>query len=255
MFPVPLVYHKVQDSFELGITTTTLHQFRLQMGYLHRKGYHTLTIEEWFYYFKTRNFPQRSLAITFDDGYESIYRNAFPIMEEYGFVSTVFVVVGFVGKENNWDVNLWGRRSKHLSWRQMKEMATYGHSFQSHTVNHPDLTRLTPPQLEYELGYSKKLLEDKMGEAVEFLACPFGRGNLLTNQVAQKMGYKAVFGQPSEGKKGFLPREGIYLIDTLWNLRQKLGEGRFLWEERVKGRIINFFSRGTPLVKGYRYHR
>ena len=251
-YPSPiLVYHKVQDRLELGITTTTIRQFRLQMSYLHQMGYRTLTIGEWFDFLKNGQFPPKSLAITFDDGYESIYENAFPIMKEYGFVSTVFVVAGFVGGENRWDVNLWGRRFRHLSWRQMKEMASFGHSFQSHTVNHPDLTRLTPSQLKYELGHSRELLQDKMGMAVEFLAYPFGKGNSLTDEIAQKMGYKGVFGQASKGGNNCLHREGIYLIDNLWDLRQKLGEGRFLWGERMKGRIINFLSRGTPLVKGH----
>lgn len=244
-----LVYHKVQDCLELGITTTTIRQFRLQMSYLHQKGYRTLRVGEWFGFFKNGQFPQKTLTITFDDGYESIYHNAFPVMEEYGFVSTVFVVVGFVGRENSWDANLCGRKFSHLTWKQMEAMARYGHSFQSHTVNHPDLCKLSPSQIRYELGHSRELLEDKMGMAVEFLACPFGRANSLTREIAKKTGYKAVFGQTPKGGDYSLNREGMYLIDNLWDFRQKLGQGRFLWGERLKGKFINFFAQGTPLIK------
>ncbi len=248
--PAPIiVYHKVEDKFEFGITTTTIRQFNLQMTYLHQRRYRSLTIGEWFDCLANGRFPKRSLAITFDDGYESVYQNAFPIMEKYGFVSTVFVITGFVGRQNRWDVNLLGRRFKHLSWRQMREMASYGHSFQSHTVNHPDLTKLTPSQLRYELGHSREVLQDRMGKAVKFLAYPFGKGNPFIDEVAREMGYKGFFGQARKGENSCFNREGVYLIDTLWDLCQKLGEGRFLWGERVKERVINFFSWGTPLVK------
>jgi len=246
-----LVYHKVGDRFELGITTTTVGQFHHQMTYLHQMGYRTLTIGEWFDCLANGQFPEKSLAITFDDGYESIYYQAFPVMQRYGFSSTVFVVTGFVGKENRWDVNLLGRRFKHLSWGQMRKMASFGHSFQSHTVNHPDLTKLTSSQLRYELSHSREVLQEGMGEAVEFLAYPFGKGNPFIDEVAGEVGYKGLFGQTNKRGDNCFGREGVYLIDSLWDLRQKLGEGWFLWGERMKGRIINFFSWGTPLVKRF----
>ncbi len=98
---------------------------------------------------------KKKVAFTFDDAYQDVYLNAFPLLQKFGFTACIFVITGYVGKYNEWDYN-WGRnRKKHLSWEQIKEMADAGFEFGSHTVNHPDLTKIPDKFVEYELKRSK----------------------------------------------------------------------------------------------------
>ena len=307
LHPYILVYHKVDDSFEWGITRQKTRQFENQMKYLFENGYKSISLEDAFLQqlaedSATRNktvgarctvpLPKKDLpssnppdtepivtdkrvVITFDDGYESVYKFTFPILQKYGFVASVFVITGYVGKFNDWDVT-WGKRFRHLSWEQIQELAKYGFTFGSHTVNHPDLTKLDSKSLEYELSYSKRTLEDKIGKRVVFLSYPFGKYNTKVQEMAKKTGYERAYtifasgGSHQEPGDSFsddqivgaycntplldlnpfaLERIGMYLLDSALTTHIKLNNGRLFWIEDMKGRIINKFSTGTVLAK------
>ena len=253
-----MAYHKVDDSFEWGITRQTAGQFENQIKYLFQNGYKSLSLEDAFLletHFlecKASALPlEKRVVITFDDGYESVYKFAFPILQKYGFVASVFIITGYVGKFNDWDVT-WGKRFRHLSWEQIEELAKHGFSFGSHTVSHPDLTKLDKKSLQFELSYSKKTLEDKIGKRVDFLSYPFGRYDFSVQRIAQETGYQRAFSihtYPSELNPFSLERIGMYLLDSPWTLHIKLNHGKLFWIEDMKGRIINKFATGTVLAK------
>jgi peptidoglycan/xylan/chitin deacetylase (PgdA/CDA1 family) len=286
-----LVYHKIDYSFEWGITRQKVGQFENQIKYLFENGYKSLSLEDTLQpeadspvtnklsgcqLLECEALPaeadlpmaealpsNKSVAITFDDGYESAYRFALPILQKYGFVASVFVITGYTGKFNDWDVT-WGKRFKHLSWEQIKELDKYGFSFGSHTVSHPDLTKLDSKSLEYELFYSQKILEDKIGKGVVFLSYPFGKYNTKVQEMAKKAGYQRAFTLHSHSNNMLqnnstpvllgqdplaLERMGMYLFDSPLTLHIKLNDGRLFWIEDMKGRIINRFATGTVLAK------
>ena len=124
--------------------------------------------------------PEKSLVITFDDGWADNYTNVFPILKEYGLTATIFVVTGFTGKEN------------YMDWSQLREMSETGISIQSHTVNHKPLAQLSKSEVEYELETSKKTIEDHLGTQVNFLSLPHGVFNDKVLGMAQEAGYQAV---------------------------------------------------------------
>ncbi len=248
-----LTYHKINDDFDWGITRQKVSQFERGIKFLHDLGYKSVPLEE---VFRSQEVFDRKVVISFDDGYEDIYSNAFPILQKYGFSAFIFVITGFVGKYNSWDYNV-GRRRKHLSWKQIKEMSNHGFGFGSHTVNHPDLTKIEPAcgGVEYELEKSKEVLEDKLGKETSFLSYPFGRYNRFVQEEAQRLGYKRAYTLCSKNKENeFQPfavnRWGIYLFDSPLTLKIKLNHNRFFWIEDLKGRIINRFASGTAILKG-----
>lgn len=248
-----LTYHKINDDFDWGITRQKISQFERGIKFLHDLGYKMVPLEE---VFKLPKILDRKVVISFDDGYEDIYSNAFPILQKYGFSAFIFVITGFVGKYNSWDYNV-GRRRKHLSWKQIKEMSKCGFGFGSHTVNHPDLTKIEPAcgGVEYELEKSKEVLEDKLGKETSFLSYPFGRYNRFVQEEAQRLGYKRAYTLCSKNKENeFQPfavnRWGMYLFDSPLTLEIKLNHNRFFWIEDLKGRIINRFASGTSILKG-----
>jgi len=249
-----LTYHKINDDFDWGITRQRVNQFERGIKFLCDQGYRTVSLEE---DLKPAKASDQKVVITFDDGYEDVYSNAFPILQKYGFTAFVFVITGFVGKYNSWDYNLGRRRKRHLSWKQIKEMSKYGFGFGSHTVNHPDLTKIDPLSggVEYELRKSKEVLEDKLGNEVVFLSYPFGRYNQFVQEEAKRLGYKRAYALCSKNTEdGFQPfaqnRWGIYLFDSPLTLKIKLDRGRLFWIEDLKGRIINRFASGTSILKG-----
>lgn len=249
-----LTYHKINDDFDWGITRQKVSQFKRGIKFLHDLGYKTVPLEETF---KPQKALDRKVVITFDDGYEEVYLNAFQILQEYNFTAFVFLITGFVGKHNSWDYNLGKRRKKHLSWKQIKEMSGCGFGFGSHTVNHPDLTKIDPAcgGVEYELEKSKEVLEDKLGKKVSLLSYPFGRYNRFVQEQAKRLGYKRAYTLCSKNKEdGFQPfaqtRWGMYLLDSPLTLKIKLNHNRLFWIEDLKGRIINRFASGTAILKG-----
>lgn len=253
-FPI-FVYHKIGDSFEWGITRQKIRQFENQIRYLKESGYQSAKKEELF--LKKKNQDTKRILITFDDGYESTYSFAFPILQKYGFSACIFLITGYVGKYNQWDVN-WGRKFRHLSWSQIKEMQKYGFSFGSHTVNHPDLTKLEKRYVEYELKRSREKLEDVLAEKVDLVSFPFGKYNHMVEELAQNMGYRKAFAICSSSNNDdsdsfVLERKGMYLFDSPLTLKIKLNGGKLFWIEDLKGRIINAFANGTTLVKKPNY--
>jgi peptidoglycan/xylan/chitin deacetylase (PgdA/CDA1 family) len=148
------------------------------MNYLHKNGYQPLSLNELLDN-KTPAY-QRSLIITFDDGWANNYTNAFPVLRKHGLSATIFVITGFVG------------RSDYLDWNQLREMNEEGMSIQSHTVSHKSLVGLRKYQLIYELDASKKSIEDNLGKQVDFLSVPHGMVSRKVVDMARTLGYKAV---------------------------------------------------------------
>lgn len=246
-----LAYHKVKNSFEIGITRITVSAFERQVKYLFEHNYYSITLSD----FKNKKFKSSKYSpviITFDDADESIYFHALPILEKYGFRATVFVVSDYVGKYNTWDYNLFGNRSKHLNWQQIKTLCQKGWEIGSHTASHKDLTRLSDEQVITELTTSKIRIEESINKPVDFLSYPFNRFNeqiiLLTKQAGYEGGC-SLFTQNYYTNKFadyVIPRLGVYLTDTINTYKNKLNNSRF---ELVKQRVISFFSLGTVIYK------
>lgn len=102
------------------------------------------------------------VAITFDDAHRSVHERAAPILDSLKLRATIFVVTSWVG------------RSDYCSWGQLRELATAGHSIQSHTHTHPFLSTLSPAGVREELESSKARIEDVLGVPVTSIALPNG---------------------------------------------------------------------------------
>ena len=107
----------------------------------------------------------RIAIINFDDGFESQFVNAKPILDKYGFKAAYFIVCNFVGKDaqqmNSPDItDFIGKGIDQMSWEDLKILEKEGNVIGAHTMNHIDLNNLSAMELDYEIGQSKQCLTD-----------------------------------------------------------------------------------------------
>ncbi|MHB9094639.1 MAG: polysaccharide deacetylase family protein [Eubacteriales bacterium] len=209
-----LMYHKVSPYYYHGGPglRITPDFFEEQVRYLKERGYHTVSLDQLIdFWDKKAALPSKPIVLTFDDGYEDNYRFVFPILKKYRYTATIFLVYNDIGGYNAWDSkNNLVQRIRLLSWVEIRAMQKSGISFQSHTLNHPDLTALNPIDAEKEVRESKAKLEKALGKPVCFIAYPYGRRNPVVDDVVAKAGYKAalttIMGKNTIGTDRFILR-------------------------------------------------
>ena len=131
-----LYYHHVGERRESGRRRRlwiSNERFAEQMSYLAREGYQCLTLRdgEAFLQGDERTRP-RAVVLTFDDGYKDFHEFAYPLLRQYGFGATVFVVTGQVGGLSRWDA---GSETPLMGWTELRDLAAHGIEIGSHTAS------------------------------------------------------------------------------------------------------------------------
>lgn len=124
-------------------------------------------------------------ALTFDDGYASVYTHALPIISALNIQATVFVTSDWVNEGRD------QRRLKNghpiLNWDQLNEMSKRGFSIGCHTLSHPDLRELDSSGIRHELADAKAVLEDRLQVPVTGFAYPGGNYNQQIVSIASEI--------------------------------------------------------------------
>lgn len=149
--------------------------FAAQLDWLARNDYQVVRLSQLTGFLAGREaLPPRSVVITIDDGYESVYRHAYPLLKKYGFPATLFAYTDFIGTNDG------------LSWAQLQDMAGSGLvDIQAHSKSHRNLVERSPGEtderyrqnIETELRAPRELLERRLAQAkvqVRHFAYPFG---------------------------------------------------------------------------------
>ena len=143
--------------------------------------------------------PTNTLVITFDDGYENIYRIAHPLLQSYGFPYTVFVNPPAIGQSK-----------KQLTWEQITQMQNEGVTFANHTLDHLHLLDRLPNENEADwlarivknITTAEAQLTEKIGYSLKYLAYPFGEFSTVVKNRLKALNYTA-FAQHSGGISSF----------------------------------------------------
>lgn len=150
-----LMYHAIGDGpNDLFLSTN---HFEDQIYYLAINNYNFMTFED----LHNGLIPQKPIIITFDDGYENLYYNAYPILKKYTAKSTIFLISDVIGSNG------------YLKTKQINEMNNLV-SFQSHTATHPDLRTITLGELDYQTRVSKEKIQSLVKNKVVALCYPSG---------------------------------------------------------------------------------
>lgn len=176
-----LMYHMIGD-IQNNAAVMTEANLRLQMNYLRDHGYHPITMQELYDYItKGAPLPEKPVCITFDDGYLDSYTIVYPLMKEYGFPWTLFLITDDVGKPYN-----------RMTWDQLKEMAdSHTVTIANHTLSHPKLHNLaTAKEKEKEIVEANEALKYHLGIDNAWLAYPYGDYDDQVVEICKKAGIK-----------------------------------------------------------------
>jgi peptidoglycan/xylan/chitin deacetylase (PgdA/CDA1 family) len=177
-----LMYHELEEpgrplcQAEPGYVRYVLRssEFRAQMQSLKNSGWRGVNVSD------ALSHQPQDVAVTFDDGCETDFICAAPLLLELGFGATFYITTGFVGKRG------------HLNQSQLRELCGLGFEIGCHSMTHPYLTDLDEKELNREVTESKSQLEQVIGNPVEHFSCPGGRHNQRISEVARRAGYRTV---------------------------------------------------------------
>ncbi len=231
-----LMYHSISEnlfgkSHPYSHINTSPTVFRKQMVYLRQAGYRSIDLNELTKGFEYGADLTKTVVITFDDGYQDFLTDAMPVLKQCGFAATVFLATGRIQHSA---MRLEG--VDYLTWPQVRELHQEGIRFGSHTVTHPDLRCMGPEQIEYELGYSKEVIEQNLGVAVDSFAYPFAfpeEDSSFTRLLLDELenqgfenGVTTILGRAgSRCNRFFLPRLPVNSWDDESFFRAKLAGG------------------------------
>lgn len=181
---IPVIcYHSInKDPSGKSPIIISPEKFRQHLQTIKDNGYTTLTMAQFNdYIFGDKPIPEKSVLLTFDDGYMDNYTNAFPILKEFNMNATIFVISSYL----DGDI--------YMSPSNIKEMSDYGIDIESHTVSHLRLSELSYEQQFNELKNSKQTIEKITGKPVISIAYPEGKYNEDTTKAVLETGYAMGF--------------------------------------------------------------
>lgn len=215
--PRVLAYHSVDETG--SILSVSAAQLRRHLALLREAGWRGLTAGEYLTRLQGHRSIEKEVFLTFDDGFENFYTQAAPVLAEFGFPATVFVVTDQVGGTPRWFTRDSDRiaqlmagvpltrteraqwavawpalaRMRLLSWDQARELVRRGFDVQSHSAAHHFLTGLPGDELAADLRRSRETLREQLGVSAELLCYPYGDCNDQVVAVGREVGFRAGF--------------------------------------------------------------
>ncbi|MGP3593586.1 polysaccharide deacetylase family protein [Vagococcus sp. WN89Y] len=223
--PVLTYHHILRDEentrFRHTSTTTSVRAFTNQMTWLRDQGYTTLSMAQLEGYVRNRmNLPGRAVVVTFDDGLKSVSRYAYPVLRQYGFKATAFIITSRIKRHpQTWD-------PKTLQFMSVSELNSISDvfDFQSHThflhrvdgKRQPILLGNTYHNILFDFERSRRALA-QFNPHVLYLSYPFGGYNDKAVKAANEAGFHlavtTVRGKVKPGDNPFLLRR-LYVLRT-----------------------------------------
>lgn len=240
-----LMYHMVavpENTAEARFCRTP-EDFRKDMEQIHQAGYQVLSFAAVLDGVLGRTeLPEKAVTITFDDGIACAYENALPILQEFDYPASVFVVSKLVGGYNDFAEVFGFPRRRMLTASEIRTLAESGVDIGSHSVNHIWLGKTEKNIVSSELQDSKKALEDIVGCEIPHFAYPFGSWSPVARNAVIEAGYRGACSTISgRNRKGADP----YLLR-----RSEIKGSDAPWQFRLK---LNFATNDMPPVSDVRY--
>jgi peptidoglycan/xylan/chitin deacetylase (PgdA/CDA1 family) len=183
-----LVYHSIAphhlgqttDQRELDVDPAVFHA---QMSYIAQAKHPVISLSSLVDAIEGRvTLPQRAVVITFDDGWQSQYEDAFRVLKQYGFTATFFVYTGAIGNGPAF-----------MTWDEVEEMQKAGMTIGAHSRTHPELTK-KGVSLAKEINGSRDDIQRNLGTTPELFAYPYGDWDDRVAAAVRAAGFRAARG-------------------------------------------------------------
>ncbi len=243
-----LMYHEVIDAKEEAALKGRVRPmaetyyvksdaFEAQLKFLSDRGFKTIALDNLARRIKEHDrwrVNEKSIIISFDDGYEGNFTHAFPLLKQYGFHAVFFVTTNWIGQPGM------------MTWQMLAQMAREGMSIQSHTKTHPFLKQLSDEQVACELQDSKLAIEQHLSTQVRFVSLPNGSYGENYKKLAIEAGYtggcSSHIGYNTAATDGFLMQR--ILVSSHYTIREfrqiVLNEGFFVLLLEFKQMVRSF---------------
>jgi peptidoglycan/xylan/chitin deacetylase (PgdA/CDA1 family) len=130
-------------------------------------------------------------AVTFDDGFQSALAGGLEVLARQNVCAIQFLVSGFIGQHNEWDIEKQDVAEPLMDAAQIKEWLAAGQEIGSHSATHRNLKKLSPADAREEIAGSKKALEDQFGLPVRHFCYPFGGWTPAVRDLVREAGYSS----------------------------------------------------------------
>jgi len=192
--------------------------FAWQMKFLAKHHYHVISFDDYIQSIKKGvAFQRNTVVIHFDDGYEDNYTNAFPILKEYEFPATIFLVSDSIGRE------------PFLKWDQIKEMEKFGIDFGGHTRRHAYLPDMNQAAAVDEIAGCKKVIEGQLGHEIKYFVYPSGGFTDEIKSIVKASGFHAA-ATTNRGRDPF--NRDIFELNRI---RSKSTDNAFVFWAKLSG--------------------
>lgn len=184
---VIVMYHRFGED-DYPSTSIAMDQFEAHVAELTSGAYTVLPLPDIVdALLSGERLPDRTVGITIDDAYLSVYERAWPILRDAGLPFTLFVATDPV------DRSVPG----YMTWEQISELQTAGIDIGSQAITHPHMPTLSAARIERELVGSAARLKERLGARPTLFAYPYGEASLAIMERTRETGYRAAFGQHS----------------------------------------------------------
>ncbi len=249
-----LLYHRVVPADVYAgfkererIFSVSAEQFAAQLDWLKDNGHHFVTMDQVVAYLKEETpLPDKPVFLSFDDGCESVYSQALPLLTQRNIPATVFVTTD----ADTWIFNSGEYHERRMTEEEIKACHEGGIQVHSHAVSHRGLNEMSPADALHEMVESKRLLSEWISDDVRYFSIPLNFYNSATLKLCQEAGYDAVCvcdgATTNGGTSAFRIRR--FIVEGSWGIRQF--ENSLQPRSVAQRRVISFLKKVPPKLLG-----
>ena len=204
--PIVMYHHIIENKSRQNKFAISPEQFENDLKYIKEQGFETITTNDLIaYVYEDKPLPEKPIMITFDDGHESFYAYAYPLLKKYDMKAVLSIVGSFTQTySENEDHNI---EYSYLTWKQINEMANTkyvqiaNHTYNLHSTDKGRAgcsKKAGETKEQYKQFLEKDILKlqqdiaNYTGYTANTFTYPFGRFSNETKEILKEFGFLAI---------------------------------------------------------------